>query len=107
MNRKAIWIMKFSIDRRYFATAGEDGIINIWKVKTDPSSKWDGHVFEEEPIHSFKGHTVQNSNLPYVQSHIVDLAWSKSGFLLSASLDCTVRLWHINKEKCICVFKHS
>lgn len=58
MNRKAIWIMKFSIDRRYFATAGEDGIINIWKVKTDPSSKWDGHVFEEEPIHSFKGHTV-------------------------------------------------
>lgn len=50
--------MKFSIDRRYFATAGEDGIINIWKVKTDPSTKWDGHVFEEEPIHSFKGHTV-------------------------------------------------
>ena len=50
--------MKFSLDRKYLATAGEDGIINIWKVRNDSRKSWDGHIFEEEPIRSFKGHTV-------------------------------------------------
>ena len=50
--------MKFSLDRKYLATAAEDGIINIWKVRNDSHKSWDGHIFEEEPIRSFKGHTV-------------------------------------------------
>ena len=50
--------MKFSLDRKYLATAGEDGIINIWKVRNDSHKSWDGHIFEEEPIRSFTGHTV-------------------------------------------------
>ena len=38
---------------------------------------------------------------------MVDLAWSKSGFLLSASLDCTVRLWHLHDAACLCEFRHK
>lgn len=56
--RKAIWTMKFSLDRKYFATAGEDGIINIWTTKQNIEGSWDGHYFGEEPFRSFKGHTV-------------------------------------------------
>lgn len=37
----------------------------------------------------------------------MDFAWSKNGFLLSASLDCTVRLWHMDYESCLCVFQHK
>ena len=31
----------------------------------------------------------------------------ESGFLISASLDCSVRLWHLNDPGCLCVFKHK
>ena len=38
--------MKFSLDRKYLATAGEDGVINIWKVRNDSQKSWDGHIFD-------------------------------------------------------------
>ena len=47
------------------------------------------------------------NKIHHSQSHIVDFSWSKSGFLLSASLDCTVRLWHVSNDECLCVFKHK
>ena len=50
--------MKFSLDRKYFATAGEDGIIHVWKTKQSIEGSWNGDYFEEEPFRSFKGHTV-------------------------------------------------
>ena len=36
---------------------------------------------------------------------VLDLAWSKSQFLLTASMDKTVRLWHISMDDCLRVFK--
>lgn len=39
--------------------------------------------------------------------HIVDLSWSKCGFILSASLDKTVRLWHVSRSKSLRVFHHA
>ena len=40
MCRKAIWCMKFSVDRKYLATGGEDGVINIWKVREVSRRDW-------------------------------------------------------------------
>ncbi|TYZ67561.1 hypothetical protein PybrP1_012459 [[Pythium] brassicae (nom. inval.)] len=37
---------------------------------------------------------------------IVDVSWSRSNFILSASMDKTVRLWHISREDCLHVFQH-
>ena len=100
-HKKTIWTMKFSPDGKYLATAGEDGVIYVWKVRSVTRKEWkekmDMRVFEDDPVHEYVGHT----------SHIVDLAWSKSGFLISASLDCSVRLWHLNDPGCLCVFKHK
>ena len=36
---------------------------------------------------------------------VVDLSWSSTHFLLSASVDCTVRLWHISTAECLRSFR--
>ncbi|CAF2993969.1 unnamed protein product [Rotaria socialis] len=40
------------------------------------------------------------------QAPVLDVAWSKSLFLLSSSMDKTVRLWHITRLECLCYFLH-
>ena len=49
-----------------------------------------------EPLQVYRGHT----------GDVVDISWSCSNFLLSASVDKTVRLWHVSKPDCIHVFRH-
>jgi WD40 repeat protein len=41
------------------------------------------------------------------KADVVDLSWSAGYFLLSASIDKTVRLWHISRPKCILIFQHT
>lgn len=57
--------MKFSVDRKYLATGGEDGVINIWKVRSVTQREWrethDHRIFEDTPIRQFNGHKVENS----------------------------------------------
>lgn len=57
--------MKFSVDRKYLATGGEDGVINIWKVREVSRRDWlekrDVRIFEDAPIHQFAEHTVWES----------------------------------------------
>ena len=52
-------------------------------------------VLQKAPHRTYVGHTAD----------VLDLAWSKSQFLLTASMDKTVRLWHISMEDCLRVFK--
>ena len=40
------------------------------------------------------------------QAPVLDAAWSKSLFLLSSSMDKTVRLWHLSRSECLCFFRH-
>ena len=37
---------------------------------------------------------------------MVDLAWSRSYWLLSAGVDNVVRLWHVSQQNCLHKFKH-
>ena len=54
-------------------------------------------VIQNKPIRRYLGH----------KADVLELAWSKTNFLLSASMDRTVRLWHASVEDCLRVFKHS
>lgn len=38
---------------------------------------------------------------------VVALSWSRNDFLLSASLDKTVRLWHTTQGNCLHYFQHA
>ena len=53
--------------------------------------------FHEEPHRTYVGH----------KADVLDLCWSKSQFLLSSSMDKSVRLWHISMEGCLRVFNHN
>ncbi|XP_072988843.1 uncharacterized protein [Typha latifolia] len=57
------------------------------------------HVFalSEKPVCSFRGHV----------DDVLDLSWSKSQYLLSSSMDKTVRLWHMSSKSCLKIFSHS
>lgn len=39
-------------------------------------------------------------------SDLLDVSWSKNYFILSSSMDKTVRLWHISRKECLCCFQH-
>lgn len=110
-----VWVMKFSKCGRLLATAGRDKVVNMWVLRTalphfqqkrehqnpdiphrEPDENSDG-LFDSTPFFSFHGHT----------GDILDLNWSKNLFLLSSSMDKTVRLWHVSKVDCLCCFQHS
>ncbi|KAI8364348.1 WD40-repeat-containing domain protein [Radiomyces spectabilis] len=97
----AIWAMKFSKDGRYLATGGQSCVLRVWKVldapyEEDSKKKDTMKVFEEKPAQEYHGHVAD----------ILDISWSKNNFLLSSSMDKTVRLWHISRQECLCVFRH-
>ncbi|XP_030430370.1 WD repeat-containing protein 44 isoform X4 [Gopherus evgoodei] len=60
----------------------------------DPDDK--NAPFRQRPFCKYKGHTAD----------LLDLSWSKNYFLLSSSMDKTVRLWHISRRECLCCFQH-
>lgn len=109
----AIWAAEFSKDGKYLATAGRDHVVRIWAVLSTPEErraheedeavddgareKLSAPVFREQPVKEFQGHAGE----------VLDLSWSKNNFLLSSSMDKTVRLWHMSRSDCLCTFKHK
>ncbi|DBA02066.1 TPA: hypothetical protein N0F65_000313 [Lagenidium giganteum] len=95
-----IWTMKFSHDGARLVSGGQDAILRIWKVEIETAASAadsaEKRILEPEPERSYQGHTMP----------IVDVSWSRSNFILSASMDKTVRLWHISREDCLHVFQH-
>ncbi|KAJ0971108.1 hypothetical protein J5N97_019067 [Dioscorea zingiberensis] len=51
----------------------------------------------EKPLHEFRGH----------DGDVLDLSWSKNKYLLSSSIDKTVRLWQVGFNSCLKVFSHN
>ncbi|WYZ39686.1 hypothetical protein EsH8_IV_000027 [Colletotrichum jinshuiense] len=112
-NSGAIWATEFSTDGKYFAAAGKDQVVRVWAVISTheerrrdeeeenangtSGARLSAPVFRSKPIHEFRGHTGE----------VLDLSWSKNNFLLSSSMDKTVRLWHISRKECLCTFKHK
>ncbi|KAK8101132.1 WD repeat-containing protein [Apiospora kogelbergensis] len=108
-----VWAVEFSKDGKYLATAGKDRIVRIWAVMSSPEDRkvYDEYeiaqgsygerlsapVFHPNPVRELVGHTGE----------ILALSWSKNNFLLSSSMDKTVRLWHMSRQECLCTFKHK
>ena len=117
----AVWTTEFSQDGKYLAAGGRDQIVRVWAVISTPEERQSyeeeqqqqqqqqnqgsscgrerlsAPVFHDQPFREFAGHTGE----------VLDLSWSKNNFLLSSSMDRTVRLWHISRAECLCTFKHK
>jgi len=109
----AIWAAEFSKDGKYLAAAGRDRVVRVWAVISTAEERraheeeeaavggtgerLNAPVFRGKPLREFEGHTGE----------VLDLSWSKNNFLLSSSMDKTVRLWHISRDVCLCTFKHK
>ncbi|KAK2573339.1 WD repeat-containing protein 44 [Acropora cervicornis] len=64
--------------------------------QAEPSVEEDLGPYMKTPLCTYCGHT----------GDVLDLSWSKNYFLLSSSMDKTVRLWHISRSECLCCFQH-
>lgn len=101
---KAIFVLKFSPDGHFLAAAGAEGTVKIWCLRQidseDPAATSSAArvatIFEIEPVQVFRGHSAE----------ILDCAWSVNNFLLSASMDKTVRLWHHSRPDALGIFQH-
>ncbi|KAI8625622.1 WD40 repeat-like protein [Xylariaceae sp. FL1651] len=108
-----IWAAEFSQDGKFLATGGRDRVLRVWAViateedrkaydneesaNAERGQRLSAPVFHSEPIREFTGH----------EGDILDLSWSKNNFLLSSSMDKTVRLWHMSRPECLCTYKHK
>lgn len=120
-HKGSIFCLKFSERGDYLASGGQDSVLRIWTVcgsnadgirwnpdlqQTIKHQSAESLLLEEAPnatdilnpvcLREYTGH----------RSHIIDICWSKE-FILSASTDQTVLLWHTSKSRCLCLFQHS
>eukprot|EP00048_Salpingoeca_helianthica_P001152 m.47129 g.47129 ORF g.47129 m.47129 type:complete len:708 (+) comp11231_c0_seq1:54-2177(+) len=105
-----VWVARFSANNQLLATAS-DRIVRVWLATADPAFieslpaklKRDlkdpgGQPFYSEPLCVFSGH----------EGTIVDIAWSATGmFLLTASIDNHVGLWHVHESMFLFMFRHD
>ncbi|KAF2453230.1 WD40-repeat-containing domain protein [Lineolata rhizophorae] len=112
-----IWAMEFSKDGKYLAAGGQDKLVRVWAVISSPQERRAHEKAEEAETGLSEGRGLrlkapvfQKKTFRVYEGHegkILDLSWSKNNFLLSSSLDKTVRLWHVSRPECLCTFKHS
>ncbi|XP_053690223.1 WD repeat-containing protein 44 [Sabethes cyaneus] len=132
----AVWCMKFSSCGRLLATAGQDRLLRIWVLKDafpffqDMRTKYNAADQKSSPTpsqESLVSHhsaeealalamAAEKSPGPFMPksfctysghtSDLLDVSWSKNYFILSSSMDKTVRLWHISRKECLCCFQH-
>lgn len=102
----SIWAAKFSPTGEYLCSGGEDMIVVVWVIGgSSATSTYSEGCSKPTSTRSFLCHQP----LQVLHGHsgdVVDISWSCSNFILSASVDKTVRLWHVSRSDCIHVFRH-
>ncbi|RZR92631.1 hypothetical protein BHM03_00020965, partial [Ensete ventricosum] len=110
----SIWSIKFSLDGRYLASAGEDCVIHVWEV-SEIHTKGDLMKVAEENV-NFKPFALAISNCPLDPRSVlssVEGSWDKKrrakipGGRKSVSLDTVMMPEHVLvlSEKPVCSFR--
>lgn len=75
---------------------GTDTSSRTTSFNESPHARSIHDVLHPEPYRVFEGHT----------GDIIDISFSKANFILSASIDKTVRLWHVTRADSLQLFSH-
>lgn len=95
---------KYNADQKSSPTPSQESLVShqsVHSVIEDPNNPINQNdapstPFMPRPFCTYTGHT----------SDLLDVSWSKNYFILSSSMDKTVRLWHISRKECLCCFQH-
>ena len=120
----AVWTMKFNHSGRYLATAGQDRVVRVWEL--DLVSSDDGGAGEDAALEKSNGSSDARNGKPRMsirgasvfkdsprreyrghRGDVLDLCWSRTDWLLSSSMDKTVRLWYAAMDECLRIFSHQ
>ncbi len=122
----AVWTMKFNHSGRFLATAGQDRVVRVWELDLvssdeggadfkkgdeEQTEKANGDAPNGKPRMSIRGASVfKDSPRREYRGHrgdVLDLCWSRTDWLLSSSMDKTVRLWYAAMDECLRIFSHQ
>ena len=131
-HKGAIYCMEFSKKGDFLASGGQDAVLRIWTVcgsradskrwkeeeedESDSISKDDEGVKKKKKKKEYHHHQNDANDIISIVAYreftghradIIDISWSNGEFVLSASIDQTVMLWHTSRTRCLCLFQHS
>ena len=118
--RRCRLVHEVSRTGKFLATAGQDRIVRVWAIQcmkseapenanTSENYHEDGEIktcsfkkrgelmFNDVPLRTYVGH----------KGDVLDLCWSHTDWLLSSSMDKTVRLWYTTMNECLRIFAHQ
>lgn len=84
--------MAWSQSGTYLATGAQDGQVRMYLVL-----RARGGLLRSNAIRTFDAHTAA----------VLHMAFSRGDFLLTASMDRSVRLWHVDTQLCLRRFAHA
>ncbi|KAJ2852272.1 Chromatin assembly factor 1 subunit [Coemansia brasiliensis] len=100
LNRHAapVNVVRFSPASGRLASAGDDGVIIVWRQVENPPEALTDHLEDSVDTETWRPMAMLRGSL----ADICDLAWSPDGaFLVSASVDNTARVWDARDARCV------
>ncbi|RIB27516.1 WD40-repeat-containing domain protein [Gigaspora rosea] len=97
-------VVRFSPKGELLASAGDDGIICLWKLMENKDSKKsfgdDSDDDTSEDSETWKAISLLRGS----PCEIIDIAWSPDGeYIVAACMDGGCRIWRVKDAKCVCV----
>lgn len=94
-----IWSLNFSYDGKYLAAISNTNDITVYHYNNNKNSRQEIHQPVLQPYSIFKGHS----------ENVVYLSWNPvfPSQFITCSFDHTVRIWDVEKKKCIRFMKCS
>merc|ERR1719433_149716 len=113
-HRGMLRVASFNKRGNLLATAGEDMVLKLWTVCgcSLDKNRWKKERSNSSENQGEPAKGIIINQIPYKEYYghkndILDLSWSDHDFIITASMDKTVILWHHSKEGPLRVFQHG